>query len=317
MRFAVTDRSGAAGTPSERNGRGNFLRDSTIVKTHCVTRYLREPQPRGRLSVDFTSALYLGIRHSSWSLRPWLQLTTGKPAALETAPSAQVVAKALAQLQGCESAILLPWTLHLFFDLFEVLRPERIKIYADAAAYPIAHWGAERAAARGVLLQRLPHYDPRAARLAIEEDEGANLRPVIVADGFCPECGRPAPLGEYLQCVTGHGGYVVLDDTQALGIWGTGPGPRDPYGLGGGGSLRLHRLRSPHVILGSSLAKGFGVPVAVLSGSGRLIQSFRRRSQTQVHTSPLRSRCCVQPRTRCALTRDTATKCAFVWHSSS
>jgi 8-amino-7-oxononanoate synthase len=248
--------------------------------------YLCEPDPAGRRSLDFTSALYLGIRHPSRSLRPWWQLTTGKPAALETTPSAQAVAEALAQLQGCERAILLPSTLHLFFDLFEVLRREGIRIYADAAAYPIALWGAERAAGRGVPLRQIPHFDPRAASLAIEEDERTHMRPVIVADGFCPDCGRPAPLREYLQCVTAHGGYVVLDDTQALGIWGTAPGPKSPYGSDGGGSLRLHAFQSPHVILGSSLAKGFGVPLAALSGSASVIQRFLQRSETRVHTSP-------------------------------
>lgn len=248
--------------------------------------YLREPGPGARRSVDFTSSLYLGILHPSRSLQPWSQLTTGKPAALGTAPSAQVAAEALAQLQGCERAILLPSTLHLFFDLFEVLRRERISIYADAGSYPIALWGAERVAARGVPFRRIPHYDPAAARLAIEEDKTFRMRPVIVADGFCPDCGDPAPLREYLRCVIPYDGYVVLDDTQALGIWGTAPTVEDPYGSGGGGSLRLNAVRSPHVILGSSLAKGFGVPLAVLSGSTRLVQHFERRSETRVHTSP-------------------------------
>ena len=31
--------------------------------------------------LDFTSALYLGLRHGSGSLRPWSALTTGVPAA--------------------------------------------------------------------------------------------------------------------------------------------------------------------------------------------------------------------------------------------
>lgn len=236
--------------------------------------------------MDFTSALYLGIRHSTRVLRPWSQLTTGKPAALETTSSTDAVAETLAHLQGCERGVLLPSTLHLFFDLFEVLRPLGIRIYADAGTYPIAIWGAERAASRGVLLQRIPHYHAAAARTAIEEDERTRLRPVIVADGFCPGCGRPAPLREYLQCVTPYNGYVVLDDTQALGIWGTDPNPDAPYGSGGGGSLRLHGLRSRHVILGSSLAKGFGVPLAVLSGSARVVQRFVAQAETLVHVSP-------------------------------
>jgi 8-amino-7-oxononanoate synthase len=73
--------------------------------------------------LDFTSALYLGIRHPSRSLRPWSQFTTGKPAALELAPGAEAITTVLAELQGCERVTLLPSTLHLFFDLFEGVRP--------------------------------------------------------------------------------------------------------------------------------------------------------------------------------------------------
>ena len=236
--------------------------------------------------LDFTSALYLGIRHPSRALRPWSQLTTGRPAALELPPGEEAVARALAELLGCERVALIPSTLHLFFDLFEVLRREGMRLYVDAGAYPMARWGAERAAARGVLLRQTPHYDPAAAQLMIEQDNTSGLRPVILADGFCPECGRAAPLPQYLRCVNRYNGYVVLDDTQALGIFGEAPDQLNPYGNGGGGSLRLHSIRSPAVIVGSSLAKGFGVPLAMLGGSARLIHRFMQRSETRAHASP-------------------------------
>ena len=141
-----------------------------------------------------------------------------------------------------------------------------MRLYVDAGAYPIARWGAERAEARGVLLRQIPHYDPVAAQHMVEEDRASGLRPVILVDGFCPDCGHAAPLPQYLYCVVPDNGYVVLDDTQALGIWGQAPGKFNPYGRGGGGSLRLHKIRSPAVIIGSSLAKGFGVPMAMLGG---------------------------------------------------
>jgi 8-amino-7-oxononanoate synthase len=236
--------------------------------------------------LDFTSALYLGIRHASRSLRPWSQLTAGKPAALESWPSAESVARALAELTGCERVTLFPSTLHLFFDLFELLRYEGIRLYVDASTYPMARWGAERAAGRGVLVRQIPHYDHVAAQHMIEEDGASGLRPVILADGFCPDCGRAAPLKQYLQSIVQDRGYVVLDDTQALGIWGQAPDELNPYGTGGGGSLRLHNIRSPAVIVGSSLAKGFGVPVAMLGGSAKLIRQFARRSETRIHASP-------------------------------
>ena len=66
--------------------------------------------------IDFTSALYLGLHHPSWALRQWSQFTTGVPAALASPPDAQVVAKELAALQGCEWGLLGPSTLHLFWD---------------------------------------------------------------------------------------------------------------------------------------------------------------------------------------------------------
>jgi 8-amino-7-oxononanoate synthase len=251
-----------------------------------MTRRRRKPDAGTARLIDFTSSLYLGIRHPSRSLRPWFQFTTGKPAAAGEGQSALAVAEALAELQGTERVTLLPSTLHLFFDLFDALRHEAIAVYIDEAAYPIARWGAERAAARGVPLRDIPHYDADAAYRIIKADEPTGLRPVILADGFCPDCGRPAPLPGYLECVVPLDGYVALDDTQALGIWGSGHNRTEPYGSGGGGSLRLHELRSPNVIVGSSLAKGFGVSIAALGGSAGMVRRFLRHSETRVHASP-------------------------------
>lgn len=235
---------------------------------------------------DFTSSQYLAICHSSDILRPWRQLTTGTPAAVRRVPGAQTVAAGLANLQGCDQVTLLPSTLHLFFDLFEALRHKRISLFVDSRAYPIVRWGVERAVAQGVPFRLIRHYDSTAARRAVDAAIAKGRRPVIVADGFCPDCGRAAPLEDYLQCVEQHDGYVVLDDTQALGIWGTDPSSREPYGIGGGGSLRLHSIRSPRLIVGASLAKAFGVPLAALAASDSFIRYFTRRSKTRVHAGP-------------------------------
>ena len=114
--------------------------------------------------LDFTSALYLGMRHASRSLEPWEQLTTGVPSALAAAPGTELVARSLAALQGCERATLAPSTLHLFWDLFAVLADNPIAIYIDAGAYPIARWGIERAASRGVPVRSFRHHDADALR---------------------------------------------------------------------------------------------------------------------------------------------------------
>ena len=89
-----------------------------------------------------------------------------------------------------------------------------------------------------------------------------------------------------LQIVERHGGQLVLDDTQAFGVLGEKPCVATPFGRGGGGSLKWHGASSPHVIAGSSLAKAFGVPIAVLGGSEGLIRRFEQRSETRLHCSP-------------------------------
>jgi 8-amino-7-oxononanoate synthase len=236
--------------------------------------------------LDFTSALYLGLRHPSWSLRPWTQFTTGAPAALRSPVSTQMAAQQVAALQGCEAGTLGTSTLHVFWDLFGILARERVAIYVDAGTYPIARWGVERAAARSVATYTFAHHDPDALRRQLNWEARTGIRPVVVTDGFCPGCGKPAPLAAYLESVRVFGGQLVLDDTQALGIFGSSPGYAVPYGRGGGGMLRWSNINGSDLLVVSSLAKAFGVPVAVLAGTKLAVREFEEKSETRVHCSP-------------------------------
>ena len=236
--------------------------------------------------LDFTSALYLGLRHPSSSLRPWFQFTTGLPAALASPPDARPVVHQLAQLQGLEHGVLGTSTLHLFWDLFGILGRRPVAVYVDAGVYPIARWGVERAAARGVRVCEFSHYDAEDLRSRLKQDGRGRLRPLIVTDGFCLGCGKPAPLSAYLDSMRAFGGRLIVDDTQALGIFGYSPSREAPYGQQGGGMLPRLQISGPDVLAISSLAKGFGAPVAVLSGSRAAVEEFKANSETRVHCSP-------------------------------
>jgi len=236
---------------------------------------------------DFTSALYLGLAHPSVELPGWGALTRGQPAALHEPAGAQRAAADLARLQGLDAATLLPSTLHLFWDLLRLLaRRSRTALLLDAGAYPILHWAAEGAAAIGARVQRFAHHDAAALAGLVQRAARQRLRPLVVCDGFCPGCNRPAPLHDYARIVGDAGGTLAIDDTQALGVLGRLPTRACPYGDGGGGSLRWHGLRGEHIVVGASLAKGFGAPLAALSGSTALLAHFRRDSQTRLHCSP-------------------------------
>jgi 8-amino-7-oxononanoate synthase len=232
----------------------------------------------------FSSALYLGLAHGHAQLRPWAKLTAGAPAALVPPAGSRSVARHLAVLQGMEAATLGVSTLHLFWDLFGQIRRWRVRILADEILYPVGHWGIERAAAAGVPVSAFSHHDPFS--LARKLDRGPSLPPLVVTDGLCPDCGRLPPLERYLPLIEERGGWLLVDDSQALGVLGRGPAPDLPYGRGGGGSPLFLGISSPHLVTLSSLAKGFGAPLAVLAGPGEAVHAFERESETLVYSSP-------------------------------
>ena len=237
--------------------------------------------------IDFTSVLYLGIHHAHQALPPWIRLTTGRPAALEPAPEAERLSQDIARLLHCEQAILAPSTLHLFWDLFDVLASDPIAIYAEFRG-PIRSLAGESSAQaqRGSRVAIFPKHDPVSLEMLLHRDRGGGRRPIVVADGICTETGRAAPLPDYLTLVRKRSGYLVIDDTQALGILGRDPEDEAPYGRGGGGTPAWHGIEGPELIIGSSLAKGFGAPLAIVASNAMVIASFESRSATRVHCSP-------------------------------
>ncbi len=237
------------------------------------------------VELNFTSALYLGLTHPSHALPAWRQLTTGVPAILGTPSVARDVAATVATLIGAADAVLAPSTLHVALDLIPMLAPLGTTMFFDAGVYPISHWGIERAAARGAHAIRFPSRNARSLARLLAFHAPFARPPLVVCDGLCPSCGRVAPLREYRTLVADHGGRLVVDDTQAIGVLGQSSNRLNPYGIGGGGTARFLDLPRD-VIVFASLAKGFGAPLAVVAGPREIIAEFRNRSETRVHCSP-------------------------------
>ena len=232
--------------------------------------------------LDFISACYLGLHHPSTELGPWNRYTTGAPARLVETVNMKQVSTDLAALQGTEQAMLERSTLHAFIDCMAVLRaPDRVFVI-DRASYPISHWALHRSSPRIFF----GHHDTNHLRRRLAEPRWHQHRPVIVTDGLCGGCGELAPLYQYVAIARSAGGVVLVDDTQGLGLIGSRPTARDPYGHGGSGSLsRLDRV-SREIITVSSLAKGLGVPVAAVAGPTAFIEMVERRGPCRTHCSP-------------------------------
>lgn len=159
-------------------------------------------------------------------------------------------------------------------------------VYMDAGVYAVVRWGIERAMARGLRVQGFPHHNAEALCTMLKQNTASGLKPVVVTDGFCPPCGNTGPIKAYLKCVREYRGYLVIDDTQAFGILGERGKASSPYGRGGGGTLRWNGVQGDDIVVVNSLAKGFGVPVAVLAGSKAFVDDSLHRSETRVYCSP-------------------------------
>ena len=235
---------------------------------------------------DFCSALYLGLSHPAWSLPDWPALTTGVPAALGAPVGGRPVAAGLAALAGTEAAILARSTLHASWDLIGALATSDTVVAIDAAAYPTAYWAAARAVGRRVPVIRFAHRSPEDLIRRLRRPGLAGRRSLVLTDGWCAGCNRPAPLPGLLRTVRGVGGLLIIDDTQALGVLGAAPSGREPFGRGGGGSLRWQHAGPAGIVVVASLAKAFGAPLAVVAGDEALVARLARPEGTRVHSSP-------------------------------
>ena len=235
---------------------------------------------------DFTSSLYLGMRHADVELPGWSALTTGRPGALGRPAPAAAVAERLAALQGAPRAVLARSTLHALSDCIEVLAGEGWALAVDAAVYPVGRWAVQRAAGVGTPVVSVAHHDTTDLTGALARLRRRGLRPVLVVDGVCGGCGRPYPVLDAVDRVGAHGGVLLVDDTQALGVYGDPASGDHPFGRGGGGSLRRAGVGFDGVVSVASLAKAFGAPVTSIAGDAALVARIGQLGGSTMHSSP-------------------------------
>jgi len=187
---------------------------------------------------------------------------------------------------GLNAGVLGRSTLHLFLDLVYSLSRERVMFFLDSGLYPVGRWAATRAAVPATRVALFRHHDVGSLRQRLVRGDLDACRPIVVTDGWCPRCGRPAPLHEYLQQVRRFRGRLIVDDTQALGVLGRRDRAGTPYGWGGGGLLPWFGITGSDIAVVASLAKGFGVSVAVLAACPEVVEDFKVHGLTWMHCSP-------------------------------
>lgn len=233
-----------------------------------------------RPDVDFTSASFLGYRHSPDELGAWARLTTAKPAALYEDPAARAVATAIAAAQGRPAGVVHRSTLHALNDVLGELPQPGDLVIIDEFAYPTTYSAALGAAAKGAEVKRYPHHDPPEPPARARSRRPSRL--FLVSDGWCPGCNRPAPLARLQRLAADRGGVLVVDDTLACGVLG-----RRTHGLlgDGTGTVRWAGLEHHRVLWVASLAKALSSPICVTTGDRATIRRLGDGG-SRWHSSP-------------------------------
>lgn len=237
------------------------------------------------MSADFTSALFLGpVARASTPAAP----VSGRPSVLQEPLTNRLLAGALARDQGAEDGLLARTSFHGLLDAIEAASSPDAVLLLDERAYPVLHWAAAAAAAmpggpgrRRVLTYR--HLSPDDASRRARRARG----PVVVlTDGVCGSCLRPAPLVALAEVAGRTGGLLVVDDSLAAGILGRHGAGTGAFGsLGAGTPAWLGLAPDGHVRV-ASLAKGYGVPLAAVTGPAVVIERARRHGSGRTHASP-------------------------------
>lgn len=230
------------------------------------------------MSADFTSALFLALRHPSTALAPWRRLTAGQPAAARPVVSSTAENR-YARLVGASAAVSSRSALHALIDVLSVLVPPGGNVLVDEHAYPIGFWAAATVSLKGGQVITYRHHQAEHARSLCRRGRVS----VVLTDGWCGSCNRPAPLSDLDQIASGHGARLVVDDSLAVGV--LGPRSHAGFGCGGAGTAGWLGHPSRRLVTVSSLAKAFGAPLAMISGPAKVVTAVRHNGPARMHGS--------------------------------
>jgi 8-amino-7-oxononanoate synthase len=222
--------------------------------------------------VSFVSASYLGLeqdvrvkRAVCRALDSW-GFSLAIPRRLARDRITAQLEHAIAGFVCQPAALVFPSTTHAALDLLPALATPSGAIFVDVRAYPTSLEGVHAAERRGARVYWIRHNDPSALQTALRAGVRARHK-IVVCAGVYPEGAEAAPLREYADLASTFGAFLYIDDSHGIGIFGKGPATAHyPYGRGSGGLTRFLRLQPGRVVVGGTLGKATGVPIAFVAG---------------------------------------------------
>ena len=180
--------------------------------------------------------------------------------------------EALAEFLGVESALVLADGYLADLALVQGLADRVDVLLLDADAHPslddAARWtGRER--------HDFGAGDLNRALALIDRHRSGGI--AVLTDGVFPQQGRIAAANELLRMLPRSEAWLVVDDSHALGV----------LAATGRGTLELHGIEDPRVVVTFSMGKALGAGGGAIAGSHAVLARVRRRSDALIGSTAL------------------------------
>jgi 7-keto-8-aminopelargonate synthetase-like enzyme len=159
-------------------------------------------------------------------------------------------------------------------------------ILVDEGSHKSIREAAELAGARGAkivpvrrsdvsdLERQLLRCDPHAPR-------------VITVNGVYSMPGTLPDIAGYADLARMYDATLYIDDAHGIGVLGDHPGPKMPYGTGGGGVVRYFGLDYDHIVYVAGLSKAFSSLGAFVTCRSAAERSLFLSASTMIFSGPV------------------------------
>lgn len=222
----------------------------------------------GREMLNFTGCCYLGICNEPTLIQAGVSAlkdygSLGQiPRHYGSLPSPYLEAEeAAVNFFQCESAMFFAAG-YLFATIaLQGLADRYDVLFLDEKAHYSIRDGA-RAVNKPMVWFR--HTDARDLEEKLRQHLAPHQRPMVATDGMFPTYGNIPPLDDYLRIVERYDGWIVVDESHSLGV----------FGANGRGIVEKFSLPRQRIVAGGSMAKAFCAYGAIALGPKECIEAM-------------------------------------------
>jgi 8-amino-7-oxononanoate synthase len=243
-----------------------------------------------RWLADFASCNYLGFDLDrqiieavpayldAWGTHPSWSRLLGSPVLYER------IEERLAELLGCEDALVLPTITLIHLSVIPVLAGDGT-IFVDGRSHKTIYDGCQLAAAHGATVERFRFADPDDLERMLKNNGSSNR--LICMDGVNSMTGNAPDLRAFARLAREYDALLYVDDAHGFGVIGErAAGEPSPYGLRGNGVVQYFDETYEQIVFVAGLSKAYSSLAAFVACPSELKRLLKTAAPPYLYSGP-------------------------------